>query len=134
MKVQVSHDNERKGFDGVLVDKTALFFKEQQLLSRFSMMAAGGKLQRCAWVTLDELLIIITAIVNASTDSSCVPRALQCAQIRPLLKKPTLDPDILKHYRPVSNLPFIAKVLEKVEYIRIERHLVSNGLHEELLP
>ena len=78
---------------------------------------------------VDELLPVITAIVNAS---SCVPRAFNCVQIRPLLKKPTLDPDILKHYRPVSNLPVIAKVLEKVVDTRIERHLVSNGLHEEL--
>ena len=83
---------------------------------------------------VDELLPSITAIVNASMDSSCVPRALKCAQIRPLLKKPTLDPDILKHYRPVSNLSFIAKMLEKVVDTRIERHLVSNGLHEELQP
>ena len=49
-----------------------------------------------------------------------------------ILKKPTLDPDILQHYKPVSNLPFIVKVLKKVVYTRIERHLVSNGLHEEL--
>ena len=46
---------------------------------------------------VDELLPIITAIVNASMDSSCVPRAFKCAQIRPLLKTPTLDPDIMKH-------------------------------------
>ena len=92
---------------------------------------------QCVWdaripADRDELLPIIIAIVNASMDSSCVPRALKCAQIRPLLKKPTLDPGILKHYRPVSNLPFIAKVLEKVVDTRIERHQVSNGLHEEL--
>ena len=62
----------------------------------------------------DELLPIITAIGNASMDSSCVPRGFKCAQVRPLIKKPTLDPDILKHYRPMSNLPFIAKVLEEV--------------------
>jgi hypothetical protein len=79
-----------------------------------------------------ELLPIITAIVNVSMDSSCVPLAFKCAQIRPLLKKPTLDPDILKNYRPVSNLPFISKVLEKVVDTRIERHLVDNCLHEEL--
>ena len=61
-----------------------------------------------------------------------MPRALKCAQIRPLLKKPTLDPGILKHCRHVSNLPFIAKMLEKVVDTLIERQLVSNGLHEEL--
>jgi len=43
-----------------------------------------------------ELLPIITAIFNVSMDSGQVPPAFKCAQIRPLLKKPTLDPDILK--------------------------------------
>ena len=81
---------------------------------------------------VDELLPIITAIVNASMDGRCVPRAFNCAQIRPLLKKPTHDADILKHYIPVSNLPFIAKVLEKLVDTLIERHQVSNCLHEEL--
>ena len=56
-----------------------------------------------------KLIPIITAIINVSMDSSGVPRASKCAQIQPLLKKPTLDQDTLKHYRPVSNLPFIAK-------------------------
>ena len=59
---------------------------------------------------VSELLPIITAIVNVSMDSWRVPPVFKCAQIRPLLKKPTLDPDILKNYRPVSNLPFISKV------------------------
>ena len=81
---------------------------------------------------VSELLPIITAIVNVSMDSWRVPPVFKCAQIRPLLKKPTLDPDILKNYRPVSNLPFISKVLEKVVDTRIECHLVENGLHEEL--
>jgi len=61
-----------------------------------------------------------------------MPPAVKCAQIRPRLKKPTLDPDILKRYRPVSNLPFISKLLENVADTRIERHLMENGLHEEL--
>jgi len=61
-------------------------------------------------------------------DSGRIPPAFKCAQIRPLHKKPTLDRDILKNYRPVSNLPFISNVLD----IRIERHLVRNGLHEDL--
>ena len=61
---------------------------------------------------------------------SYVPKDFKCAHIRPLLKKPGLDPDTLKHYRPVSNLPFISKVLEKVVDARLERHLVTNSLHE----
>jgi len=39
------------------------------------------------------------------------------------LKKPALEKDILKNYHPVSNLPFISKVLEKVVESRLENHL-----------
>ena len=79
---------------------------------------------------VDELLPIITAIINTSLKSSHVPLDFKCARIRPLLKKPGLDPDILKNYRPVSNLPFISKVLEKVVDAQLEHHLVTNELHE----
>ena len=48
-----------------------------------------------------------------------------------LIKKPTLDLDILKSYRPESNLRFNSKVLEVVD-TRIERNWVDNDLHEEL--
>jgi len=79
---------------------------------------------------LDELLPLVTNIINTSMEESYVPKDFKCAHIRPLLKKPGLDPDTLKHYRPVSNLPFISKVVEKVVDARLERHLVTNSLHE----
>ena len=34
--------------------------------------------------------------------------------MRPLLKKPSLDIDVLAHYRPVSNLTQLSNTLEKV--------------------
>ena len=52
------------------------------------------------------------------------------ARIKPLLKKPGLDPDIVKNYRPVSNLPFLSKIMEKVVDARLEHHLVQNNLHK----
>ena len=39
------------------------------------------------------------------------PKSLKTALIRPLLKKTGLDSDILKKFRPVSNLTFISKVI-----------------------
>ncbi len=36
------------------------------------------------------------------------------AVIKPLIKKPQLDPKDLVNYRPISNLPFLSKILEKV--------------------
>ena len=59
-----------------------------------------------------ELVPLITDIVNMSLRESMNPKSLKTALIRPLLNKTGLDSDILKNYRPVSNLTFISKVIE----------------------
>ena len=51
-------------------------------------------------------------IINTSLTTGIVPRDLKSAIIKPLLKKPSLDKNLLKNYRPVSNLPFLSKILE----------------------
>ena len=40
--------------------------------------------------------------------------------------------NIIASYRPVANLPFTAKVMEKIAVQRLSEHLTSNGLNEEL--
>ena len=37
-----------------------------------------------------------------------------------------------KNFRPVSNLPFVSKILEKVVANRLDEHLESNSLHDDL--
>lgn len=37
----------------------------------------------------------------------------------------------MKNYRPVSNLPYVSKILEKVVDACLESHLSLNNLHEE---
>ena len=44
----------------------------------------------------------------------------------PLIKKPGLDREMLKNHRPVSNLSFLSKVIEKVISIRILGHILDN--------
>ena len=80
---------------------------------------------------IDELLPVLTKIINSSLDSAYVPKSFKRSRIRPLIKKPSLDQNTLKNYRPVSNLPFISKVLEKVVDKRVEQHLSQNNLHEK---
>jgi hypothetical protein len=81
---------------------------------------------------LQELLPVLTKIISLSLTSAVVPAELKKAQVRPLLKKKTnLDPNTFKNYRPVSNLPFVSKVLEKVVNSCIEDNLTLNNLHEE---
>ena len=56
----------------------------------------------------------ITQIINMSISHGQVPILLKEATVRPLLKKTSLDIDVLAHYRPVSNLIQLSKTLEKV--------------------
>ena len=61
-----------------------------------------------------------------------MPKSLETALIRPLIKKIGLDSDILKIYRSVSNLTFISKVIEKVESGRLNEHLITNSMFDSL--
>ena len=79
-----------------------------------------------------ELVPTITDIVNMSLRHSLMPTPLKTALIRPLLKKIGLDSDILKNYRPVSNLTFISKVIEKAESGRLNEHLIKNSMFDPL--
>ena len=79
-----------------------------------------------------ELVPTITDIVNMSLRDFLMPKSLKTALIRPLLKKTGLDSDILKNYRPVSNLTFISKVIEKVVSGRLNEHLIKNSMFDPL--
>ena len=48
--------------------------------------------------------------------------------MKPLLKKTTLNPEILKNYRPVSNLSFLSKIIEKVVPRQFSNHPLANNL------
>ena len=78
------------------------------------------------------LMPVIHTIVNRSLQETTMPDPLKQAIVKPLIKKSTLDKENLKNYRPVSNLPYIGKIIEKVAVNQIEQHLSSNNLHEPL--
>ena len=81
---------------------------------------------------LDVLLPSITAIINRSLLEAEVPACFKIAIIIPLLKKETLDPDIFKHYRPISNLAFLSKVLERIVSTRLCSHTDNHPNSERL--
>ena len=74
---------------------------------------------------------LICSAINRSLQTGHVPSALKTAIITPLLKKPTLDPEALSNYRPISNLPFLSKVLEKVVAAQLQTHLKENNIFEK---
>ena len=71
---------------------------------------------------------ILTAICNASINSGVVPSALKSAIVVPVLKKKNLDPNDSKNYRPISNLPFVSKLLERVIASQLIFYLNTNHL------
>ena len=76
---------------------------------------------------LDILLPIIVLIINRSLELGCVPDCFKEAIVKPLLKKATLDPSNCKNYRPVSNLPYVSKLLERVIAEQLLDHLNENS-------
>jgi hypothetical protein len=62
---------------------------------------------------LDVLSPAITCIVNLSLFSPSFPSSLKYTIVTPLLKKPSLDREVLWNYRLVSNLSFLSKLVER---------------------
>ena len=76
---------------------------------------------------LNSLEADLLEVVNASLLSGSFPNSLKTAVVKPLLKKSNLDKTILSNYRPISNLPFIGKIIEKVVFNQLNKFLSLNG-------
>ena len=81
---------------------------------------------------LSQLLPVITSVVNISLESAIMPDVLKVTQIGPLLKKSDLSHEEFKHFRPVSNLAFISKVIEKAVAFQMIDYVDDNNLGEVL--
>ena len=64
--------------------------------------------------------------------TSTFPQNFKEAHVRPLLKKTSLSKNELKNYRPLSNLSFSSKILEKVVANRLQTHIKNNHLFNSL--
>ena len=81
---------------------------------------------------ISELLPILTKIINLSLSSGSFPDHLKEACVRPLLKKPSLDPENLANYRPISNLRFTSKLIERAAMSQLQTYLCENDLHAKM--
>ena len=81
----------------------------------------------------DTFVPIWTELVNLSLSEGSMD-CLKSATILPLLKDLDnhMDTDNFKHYRPVSNLQYIGKLIERVVSIRLNKHLEDNNLHSNI--
>ncbi len=76
----------------------------------------------------EELLL---NIINSSLFLGHVPKPFKLAVIKPLIKKPKLDPCELANYRPISNLLFMSKILQKVVSAQLCSFLLKNYIYEK---
>ena len=65
----------------------------------------------------------ITLLFTMSLDSGQYSQSFKHAVALPLLNKENMDPTQLNNYRPVSNLPFLSKFLEKAISEMLRQHM-----------
>ncbi|KAL9958483.1 hypothetical protein ACROYT_G035500, partial [Oculina patagonica] len=71
-------------------------------------------------------------IMNLSLEEGAFPSEFKKSIVRPLIKKDTLDPDELSNQRPISNLSFLSKTLERIVASQIDEYLHDNGLYARM--
>ena len=64
-----------------------------------------------------DIILVLTLIINQSLSTGIFPDKLKVAKITPIYKKD--DPHLPDNYRPISLLPAISKVIEKVSFIQV---------------
>ncbi|KAG5277515.1 hypothetical protein AALO_G00118500, partial [Alosa alosa] len=79
----------------------------------------------------DGLAPFFLKVINTSLETGIFPTAFKTAVVKPLLKKSKLDHTNLSNYRPISNLSFLSKVLEKVVCNQLNTFLNENSILEK---
>ena len=77
---------------------------------------------------LYSILHSLTYLFNSSLAYGIFPQCFKSALVTSILKKRSLDHNDLNNYRPVSNLCFIAKILEKLVLSQVSSYLNSHNL------
>ena len=77
------------------------------------------------------LVPILTKLANTLMQSGCFADDLKEAWIKPLLKKPGLDL-VEKKYRPVSNLQFTSKLIERAVTKELIEDIADHNLMEPM--
>jgi len=82
--------------------------------------------------SVDVLLPFLVELYNRSLLTGSVPTVFKAAYITPLQKKPELDPDDVRSYRPISNLPVLSKLLERLVARQLLDYLNAASLMPDL--
>lgn len=103
-----------------------------RLLSKLKSNAEGydGISLKTLFLTLPHTLEFITGIINKSIESSVFPDVWKISTVLPLPK--ISNPVQIKDLRPISILPCLSKVLEKVVCLQLTEYLEGNGIFPDM--
>src|SRR6218665_1759074 len=79
-------------------------------------------------VTVRRCCSIFALCFNRSLKEGYIPPSQKQALVFPSLKKPNLDPTNCQNFRPISNLSFISKTLERLVSLQLLPYLENSGL------
>lgn len=88
---------------------------EQQLMARYYDLT-------------DDLLLLLTVLCNSSIWDGVLPASQKRSILVPILKCEGLDTSNPVNFRPIANVSFISKVVEKVVALQLTLYLVTNNL------
>ena len=71
---------------------------------------------------------VILDIINQSLSEGIFPETLKLSHIHPTLKKTSSDQNLLADFRPIFNISYLAKTLEKCAVIKLQDHLKESKL------
>ena len=114
-------------------DKTAFFIPSSvsevsQLISSFKNKTSDidSIPTKVFKLIANYISLPISCLFNQSLEEGSFPVCLKRARVVPIIKKG--DPHILANYRPISTLPFLAKVFEKLMASRANKFLLKNNI------
>ena len=81
---------------------------------------------------VDVVLLFIWVTCNASLREGHLPSSQKRVVVTPILKKANADLDDPRNYRPISNLTFLSKVIERMVVVQITEYLDQANLMPEL--
>ena len=82
----------------------------------------------------DQIDPLLTPIANQCLLTSSFHSCIKASVVKPLLKKTSFDPNVLKNVRPVLNLFFVSKLSEKIVLDQLLCHLDQNNLWHTFQP
>lgn len=79
-------------------------------------------------IVLPDIVPIVEYILNYSLEAGTFPKLWKVAMVKPVPK--VINPTLPEHYRPISVLPTMSKVIEKIVVKQIKGHLLRQNLYD----